>query len=60
MLFASDKDTSKLTVLIGAALAIATSAMEVAGAAISQYVMKNLHYRRHRFYCHWHLDLGEA
>ena len=40
MLFASDKDTSKLTVFIGAALAlIVTSAIGVAaGSAISQYV----------------------
>jgi putative Ca2+/H+ antiporter (TMEM165/GDT1 family) len=47
MLFASDKDTSKLTVFIGAALAlIATSAMGVlAGAAVSQYVSeKTLQY----------------
>jgi putative Ca2+/H+ antiporter (TMEM165/GDT1 family) len=47
MLFASDKDTSKLMVFIGAALAlIVTSAMGVlAGAAISQYVSeKTLHY----------------
>lgn len=47
MLFASDKDTSKLTVFIGAALAlIVTSAIGVlAGSAISQYVSeKTLQY----------------
>jgi putative Ca2+/H+ antiporter (TMEM165/GDT1 family) len=47
MLFASDKDTSKLTVFIGASLAlIATSAIGVlAGSAISQYVSeKTLQY----------------
>ena len=47
MLFASDKDTSKLTVFIGASLAlIATSAIGVvAGTAISQYVSpKTLQY----------------
>jgi putative Ca2+/H+ antiporter (TMEM165/GDT1 family) len=40
MLFASEKETSKLTVFAGAALAlIVTSAIGVlAGAAISQYV----------------------
>src|SRR5262245_55527236 len=40
MLFASDKDTSKLTVFVGAALAlIVTSAIGVAaGSAISQYI----------------------
>lgn len=40
MLFASDKDTSKLTVFIGASLAlILTSAIGVlAGSVISQYV----------------------
>jgi putative Ca2+/H+ antiporter (TMEM165/GDT1 family) len=40
MLFASDKETSKLTVFVGAALAlIVTSAIGVlAGAAVSQYV----------------------
>ena len=40
MLFASDKDTSKLTVFAGAALAlIVTSAIGVvAGSVISQYV----------------------
>ena len=47
LLFASDKDTSKLTVFIGASLAlIVTSAIGVAaGSAISQYVSeKTLHY----------------
>lgn len=47
MLFASDKDTSKLTVFLGASLAlIVTSAIGVlAGSVISQYVSeKNLHY----------------
>jgi putative Ca2+/H+ antiporter (TMEM165/GDT1 family) len=47
MLFASDKDTSKLTVFAGASLAlIVTSAFGVlAGAAISQYVsQKSLSY----------------
>jgi len=40
MLFASDKDTSKLVVFLGASLAlVATSAIGVlAGSAISQYV----------------------
>lgn len=40
MLFAADKDTSKLTVFVGASLAlIATSAIGVlAGSVISQYV----------------------
>jgi putative Ca2+/H+ antiporter (TMEM165/GDT1 family) len=40
MLFASDKDTSKLTVFVGASLAlILTSAIGVAaGSVISQYV----------------------
>ena len=40
MLFASDKETSKMTVFVGAALAlIVTSAIGVlAGAAVSQYV----------------------
>ena len=40
MLFASDKDASKLTVFFGAALAlVVTSAIGVlAGSAISQYV----------------------
>lgn len=47
MLFASDKDTSKLTVFTGASLAlIITSALGVvAGSALSQYVgEKALHY----------------
>ncbi|MBI1997109.1 MAG: TMEM165/GDT1 family protein [Deltaproteobacteria bacterium] len=47
MLFASDKDISKLTVFAGAALAlILTSALGVvAGSAVSQYVSeKFLHY----------------
>jgi len=47
MLFASDKDTSKLTVFVGAALAlVATSAIGVAaGSTISQYVSaKTLQY----------------
>jgi putative Ca2+/H+ antiporter (TMEM165/GDT1 family) len=47
MLFASDKDISKLTVFIGASLAlIATSAIGVlAGSAVSQYVSpKTLQY----------------
>ena len=47
LLFASDKDTSKLTVFVGASLAlIVTSAIGVAaGSAISQYVSeKTLHY----------------
>ena len=40
MLFASDKETSKLTVFVGATLAlIVTSAIGVlAGAAVSQYI----------------------
>ena len=47
MLFASDKDTNKLTVFAGASLAlIVTSAIGVlAGSVISQYVSaKNLSY----------------
>ena len=47
MLFASDKDISKLTVFAGASLAlILTSALGVvAGSALSQYVSeKVLHY----------------
>ena len=47
MLFASDKETSKLTVFIGASLALVfTSAIGVvAGSAISHYVSeKTLHY----------------
>jgi len=47
MLFASDKDTSKLTVFIGASLAlVVTSAIGVmAGSVISQYVgEKTLHH----------------
>jgi len=47
MLFASDKEASKLTVFAGAALAlIVTSAIGVlAGSAVSQYVSeKTLHY----------------
>ena len=47
MLFASDKDTSKLTVFLGASLALVfTSALGVvAGSALSQYVSeKFLHY----------------
>jgi len=47
MLFASDKDISKLTVFTGAALALVlTSAIGVlAGSAISHYVSeKHLHY----------------
>ena len=47
MLFASDKEISKLTVFAGAALAlIVTSAIGVvAGSAVSQYVSeKYLHY----------------
>ena len=47
MLFASDKEISKLTVFTGASLAlVVTSAMGVvAGSAISQYVgEKLLHY----------------
>jgi len=47
LLFASDKDTSKLTVFIGASLAlIVTSAIGVAaGSVISQHVSeKTLHY----------------
>ncbi len=47
LLFAADKDASKLTVFLGAALAlIVTSAIGVlAGSAISQYVgEKTLHY----------------
>jgi putative Ca2+/H+ antiporter (TMEM165/GDT1 family) len=47
MLFASDKDVNKLTVFIGASLAlILTSAIGVAaGSVISQYVSeKTLHY----------------
>ena len=47
MLFAADKDTSKLTVFVGAALALVlTSAIGVtAGAIVSQYVSeKTLQY----------------
>jgi putative Ca2+/H+ antiporter (TMEM165/GDT1 family) len=47
LLFASDKDTSKLTVFVGASLAlVVTSAIGViAGSAISQHVSeKMLHY----------------
>ena len=47
MLFASDKDTSKMTVFLGAAAAlVVTSAIGVAaGAVMSQYVSeKTLHY----------------
>jgi putative Ca2+/H+ antiporter (TMEM165/GDT1 family) len=47
MLFASDKDTSKLTVFAGASLAlILTSALGVlAGSVLSEYVSeKALHY----------------
>ncbi len=47
MLFASDKGTSKLTVFIGASLAlVVTSALGVvAGSALSQYISeKVLHY----------------
>lgn len=47
MLFASDKEISKITVFAGASLAlIATSAIGVvAGSAVSQYVSeKHLHY----------------
>jgi putative Ca2+/H+ antiporter (TMEM165/GDT1 family) len=47
MLFASDKDASKLTVFVGAVLAlVVTSAIGVvAGSALSQYVSeKVLHY----------------
>ena len=47
LLFASDKDTSKLTVFIGASLAlVVTSAIGViAGTAISDFVSeKTLHY----------------
>lgn len=47
MLFASDKDTSKMTVFVGASLAlVVTSALGVvAGSVLSQYVSeKGLHY----------------
>ena len=47
MLFASDKDTSKLTVFLGASLAlVVTSGLGViAGSVLSQYVgEKFLHY----------------
>lgn len=47
MLFASDKDTSKLTVFVGASLAlVVTSAIGVAaGSTISQYISeKTLQY----------------
>ena len=47
MLFASDKDTSKLTVFVGASLALVlTSALGViSGGFISQYVSERiLHY----------------
>ena len=47
MLFAADKDTSKMTVFIGAAAAlIVTSAIGVAaGSAVSQYISeRTLHY----------------
>ena len=47
MLFAAERDTSKLTVFVGAALALVlTSAIGVAaGSVVSQYVSeKTLHY----------------
>ncbi len=47
LLFASDKDTSKLTIFVGASLAlVVTSAIGViAGSAISQYISeRTLHY----------------
>ncbi len=47
MLFASDKDTSKLTVFVGASLALVVTSASgvVAGSTISQYVSeKTLHY----------------
>ena len=47
MLFAADRDTSKLTVFVGAALALVlTSAIGVAaGSIVAQYVSeKTLHY----------------
>lgn len=47
MLFAADKEVSKLTIFVGASLAlIVTSAIGVwAGGAISQYISaKQLHY----------------
>ena len=47
MLFAADRDTSKLTVFVGAALALVlTSAIGVAaGSSVAQYVSeKTLHY----------------
>ena len=47
MLFASDKDVSKLTIFAGAALAliVASAIGVVAGSAVSQYVSeKTLHY----------------
>ena len=63
MLFASDKDTSKLTVFVGAALAlVATSAIGVAaGSAISQYVSaKTLNYVRNRVHRHRPLDFDQS
>jgi putative Ca2+/H+ antiporter (TMEM165/GDT1 family) len=47
MLFAADKDVSKLTVFAGASLAlvVATAIGVLAGGVISQYISeKNLHY----------------
>lgn len=47
MLFASDRETSKLTVFVGASLALVTTSAigVVAGAAISQYISeKTLQY----------------
>lgn len=47
MLFASDKEVSKLTVFMGASLALifATAIGVLAGSTISQYISeKNLHY----------------
>jgi putative Ca2+/H+ antiporter (TMEM165/GDT1 family) len=61
MLFAADKDVSKLTVFVGAALAlIVTSALGVvAGTFLSNYVSENPALcSRHRLYRDWNLDAG--
>ena len=64
MLFASDKDTSKLTVFLGAAAAlVVTSAIGVAaGSIVSQYVSEKdfAVYSGNRFYRHRHLDSGQG
>ena len=64
LLFASDKDTSKLTVFVGASLALVlTSAIGViAGGFISQYVSEKVLqlFGGYRLYRHRHLDTGEG